>query len=382
MQIGFEAKRIFQNVTGLGNYARNLIDALSRFEPENHYHLFAPKQTALFDSNQYSNVTVHTPQHFLHKQFKAYWRSKAMTHDIASQKIDLFHGLSAELPHGIEKLPLTKIVSVHDLIYERYPEQYRRADVIISRKKTIRACHVADGIAAMSSQTKQDLIDLYKIPANKITVTYQSCHEDFLVKKSDAELQAVKNRYQLPKQFFLSVGSIIERKGLLKICQAMTLMRETIPLLVIGYGSGDYVKQVKDFVQANDLSSRVIFLNEHPLAAHPDYRSGRDFPAIYQQAKALIYPSLFEGFGIPVLEAISSGIPVITSEVSSMPEAGGGGALYIDPHNAHAIAHAMEQLLNDERLSLQLVENGMLHAQKFTKEKIAAQTMALYRSLL
>ncbi|MCC7028718.1 MAG: glycosyltransferase family 4 protein [Chitinophagaceae bacterium] len=382
MQIGFEAKRIFQNVTGLGNYARNLVDALSRFEPQNHYHLFAPKQTALFDSNQYSNVTVHTPQHFLHKQFKAYWRSKAMTHDIASQKMDIFHGLSAELPHGLEKLPLAKIVSVHDLIYERYPEQYKRADVIISRKKTIRACQVADGIAAMSVQTKQDLIDLYKIPADKITVTYQSCHEDFLIKKNADELLTVKSRYQLPEQFFLSVGSIIERKGLLKICQAMTLMRETIPLLVIGRGGGEYEKQVKNFIHSHGLSSRVLFLNEHAHAAHIDYKSGNDFPAIFQQAKALIYPSLFEGFGIPVLEAISSGIPVITGEFSSLPEAGGGGALYINPHDEHAIAHAMEQLLHDEKLCFQLAENGLLHAKNFTKEKIAAQTMALYRSFL
>lgn len=382
MQIGFEAKRLFQNTTGLGNYARSLIDSLCKYAPEHHYHLFAPKETTLFHIEHYRNVSLHLPQTFFHKKLKSYWRSRAVTNDIEKQKLDLYHGLSAELPIGIEKLPLAKIVSIHDLIYERFPAQYNPIDVLISRKKTIHACRIADGIAAMSEQTKKDLVEYYNIPSSKIHVTYQSCHEDFLVRKNNSELAYVKAKYNLPEIFFLYVGSIIERKGLLKICQALATLPDKIPLIVIGRGSGHYIKKVSNFIIANKLQSQVIFLNQQSGANDQGFISGSDFPAIFQSAKALIYPSTFEGFGIPVLEGISSGIPVITSNVSSMPEAGGDGALYVNPLDENEIAAAMQSILSDAKLCEKLVSNGRLHAQQFTKEKIAAQMIGLYKSFI
>ncbi len=382
MQIGFEAKRVFQNTTGLGSYARGLIDSLCVYAPEHQYHLFAPKETDLFHIENYPNVSLHLPQTFFHKKLKSYWRSRAVTNDIEKQNLDIYHGLSAELPIGIEKLPLAKVVSVHDLIYERFPAQYNLIDVLISRKKTKHACRMADGIAAMSEQTKKDLIEYYHIPASKIHVTYQSCYEGFLNRRDDNELISVKAKYNLPETFFLYVGSIIERKGLLKICQALVTMPDKVPLMVIGRGSGHYIKKVKDFILANKLLSQVVFLNEQPQAANRDYVSGIDFPAIYQLAKALIYPSVFEGFGIPVLEGISSGIPVITSNISSMPEAGGGGALYVNPLDENEIAEAMQMILNDNHLCEKLVSNGQLHAQQFTREKIASRMIELYQSFI
>ena len=382
MQIGFDAKRIFQNTTGLGNYARNLIDGLSRFAPEHHYHLFAPRTTGLFAATQYPNISVHLPEGFIHRRFKAYWRSKGMVNDLADQSLDLYHGLSFELPFGIERLKLPTIVSVHDLIFERYPEQYRAADVLISRKKTKHACAVANAVFAMSVQTKQDLIDLYQIPASKIFVTYQSCHDHFLSKKNSSELDRLKSKYNLPELYFLFVGSIIERKGLLKICEALGMMQQKIPLLVIGKGDGEYEQKVKQFITANRMTSQLVFLNETPAGKTPDFISGKDFPGIYQSATALVYPSVFEGFGIPVLEALSSGTAVITSRNSSMAEIAGEAALYIDAANSVDIAGAMKQVLQDERLRKTLGEKAVIQAAQFSKERLSSELITLYSTII
>ena len=382
MQIGFEAKRIFQNTTGLGNYARNLIDGLCTYAPNHQYHLFAPKQTSLFPIEKYSQVSLHLPKGFIHQHNKAYWRSRGVSNEIKKMSLDVYHGLSFELPRGLEKIAIAKMVSVHDLIFERFPEQYNPIDVWISRNKTKHACIIADCIATMSIQTKQDLVDIYHISPDKITITYPCCDASFLQKQPADILQQIKIKYHLPDQFFLSVGSIIERKGLMKICEAMHILQAPIPLVVIGKGNNAYAKKVRAYIHEKKMTDKIIFLNEHPAASSHDFTSSKDFPAIYQLAFALIYPSLFEGFGIPVLEGISSGIPVISSRTSSMPEAGGKGALYINPSDEHEIAHAMSQLLNDSALNLQLIRHGQQHAQEFTKEKMARQMIDLYTSFV
>ncbi len=382
MQIGFDAKRAFQNTTGLGNYARNLLDGLSRYAPEHHYHLFTPRVTDLFDAGAYSNMSVVLPQRFIHRQFPSYWRRKGVTSDLAGRKLDLFHGLSFELPLGFEKLKTPSIVSVHDLIFERYPEQYRPADVYISRKKTKHACNIADGIAAMSEQTRQDLISIYKIPASKIFVTYQSCHDHFHVKQNDQLLVRLKKKYSLPDRYVLSVGSIIERKGLLNICAALKQLQENIPLVVVGQGRGSYAEKVKKFIVTHQLHNQVLLLNEGAAGNDPDFISGKDLPGIYQMATALIYPSLFEGFGIPILEAVSSGIPVVCSGSSSMPEAGGDAAIYVDPTNIDALASAIQQVWSDRALRNELIGRCAQQAAKFSKQKLSSELIALYRSYL
>ena len=382
MNIGFDAKRAFHNGTGLGHYSRTLIQSLSAFHPEHQYYLFNPKPGELF---QLKGANLHEvlPTGFFNNLFRSAWRSSWVKKDLKRLKIDLYHGLSHEIPIGINKTGIKSVVTIHDLIHERYPEQYNPIDVRIYNKKFRYACEQADKVIAISEQTKRDIIEFYKTPAEKITVCYQSCNPAFGQIISEEEKVAVKKEYGLPDQFFLYVGSIIERKNLLNICKALFLLREDldIPLVVIGDG-GKYKQQVKDFVLQNGLGKRVIFLSDNDKAkTSPAFRSAAVFPAIYQSAIAMIYPSFFEGFGIPVLEALWSRLPVITSNVSCLPEAGGDGAYYVNPAIAAEIAAGMKKIFEDKNFADSLKEKGWLHAQHFTQQKCADAVMEVYKSL-
>jgi glycosyltransferase involved in cell wall biosynthesis len=382
MNIGFDAKRAFHNGTGLGHYSRTLIRSLSSFYPQYEYYLFNPKPADLFKLEG-DNLHEVMPADFFHKLFPSAWRSSWVKKDMKRLKINLYHGLSHEIPIGIHQSGVKSVVTIHDLIHERYPEQYNAIDVKIYCKKFRYACEHADKVIAISEQTKRDIIDFYKTPEEKITVCYQSCNPAFGEKVSEEQKAAVKKEFDLPDQFFLYVGSIIERKNLLNVCKALFLLREEldIPLVVIGDG-GKYKQRVKDFVLQNNLEKKIIFLSDDERAkSSPAFRSAAVFPAIYQSAIAMIYPSYFEGFGIPVLEALWSRLPVITSNVSCLPEAGGNGAYYVNPAVSEEIAAGMKKIYEDKSFADSLVEKGLQHAQKFTQQKCADAVMNVYKSL-
>ena len=382
MNIGFDAKRAYHNKTGLGHYSRTLIHSLAQYYPEHGYYLFNPKRSNKFELTG-KNIHEIVPAHFFNKIFSAAWRSSWVKKDLLKYKIDLYHGLSHEIPVGIQKTGIRSVVTIHDLIYKRYPGQFNPIDVKIYDKKFRYACEHADKIIAISEQTKKDILDLFKTPEHKIAVCYQSCNPAFGQTIKNEEKQRVRRLYHLPEQFFLYVGSVVERKNLLNICKAVFLLRSEldIPLVVIGEG-GKYKQQVKDFIKQNGLEKRIIFLSESVEArSSAAFQSAVDFPAIYQSAIAMIYPSFFEGFGIPVLEALWSRLPVITSNVSCLPEAGGEGAYYVNPASAEEIAEGMKKIYRDEIFANKMREKGWEHAQLFTQQKCADHVMNVYKSI-
>ena len=385
MKIGFEAKRAFTNNTGLGHYCRILTSSLARMYNEHEYYLFTPKLTGLFDISPYRNMEVVTPQAPLDKLLTAYWRSYNAKKDIAAKHIDIYHGLSHEIPYNSYQLKKVKtVVTIHDLIIERYPQLFKPIDVKIYRFKYKHSCKYADKIIAMSIQTKNDLVGFYNVPETKIEVCYPSSMKYFDRKISEAEKQQVKELYKLPDQFFLSVGSIIPRKNLLTICQAYNALKNSmsIPLVVIGEGD-KYKEEVKRFVADKGLNDRIIFLNDEPhVQKLQRFKNGEDFPAIYQQALCMIYPSLFEGFGLPILEALQSGCPVITGNVSCLPETGGDAAYYIDPLSIQEMATAIETIAINRQLRMDMIARGYKHAAFFLQERRAERVMELYRSMM
>lgn len=377
MQIGFDAKRAYHNTTGLGYFSRTLISLLARYYPGHQYYLYNPKPSDKFHPNSPSVHEV-LPSGLLNRMFRSAWRSSWVKKDLVKQGIDLYHGLSHELPMGIEKTGIRTVVAMHDLIPERFPEQFKAVDVAIYRKKYRYACRVADHIMAISEQTKQDIIEYYKIPAERITVCYQSVDPAFAQKATEQEKAAIRLRYGLPETFFLYVGTVIERKNLLNICKALFLLRDRldIPLVVVGKG-GKYLQQVKDYLRQQNLEQRVIFLSETA-----GYVVQQDFPAIYQMSTAMLYPSFFEGFGIPVLEAHWSEVPVITSNVSCLPEVGGPGAYYVDPNSSEEIAEGMLRTATDNTLVQQLLLLSHAHIQQFAPEVYVKSVMAIYEKVL
>jgi glycosyltransferase involved in cell wall biosynthesis len=376
LNIAFDAKRAFQNTTGLGNYSRSLISALAVHFPEHHYFLFAPKQTALFDTAPFAGMDLVLPQRPLHRWFRGAWRSKYVVGDLQRHHIDLYHGLSHEIPFGIHRSGIRSVVTMHDLIFERYPEQYNPIDVQTYRRKARYACLHADKVVAISRQTREDLITYYDTDPAKIEVVYQSCDPAFAVTHPPEQLEAMRQLYGLPQQYLLYVGSVIERKNLLGIVKALHMLKGHIdtPLVVLGDGKG-YKKQVKAFIAAHKLDRQVIWLNEQRRPAYAD------LPLLYQGAQAFLYPSIFEGFGIPILEALWSRTPVITSRGSCFAETAGDAAQYVDPLDSASIASAIRRVMDDAVLAQDMKEKGWTHAFRFTPGKCASAMMNVYNSL-
>lgn len=372
MIIGFDAKRAFNNFTGLGNYSRTLIETLAKYYPENEYHLFTPKiidHPRLDFIQSYPSVSVHFPTGFMRK-IHPLWRSYFIANDILRENIGIFHGLSHELPLKIPENVKT-VVTIHDLIHEHYPQFYPFIDRKIYSWKFKSACEKADVVVAISEATKQDIMDFYKIEDSKIKVIYQSCHPQFYTHTPLSILN--KNKHNLPKNYVLYVGTVNERKNLLGLVKSLQMVDNQldIKLVVIGEG-GDYFKKVRNYVLENRMESRVLFLSNIPFS---------DFPNIYRGAKALVLPSFQEGFGIPIIEALWSGCPVITSEGGCFPEAGGPDSIYINPHDSEAIAHAIEQVMTDASLRERMILRGGEYVQKFHEKRIGEEWERLYKSL-
>ena len=383
MHIGFDGKRAFQNKTGLGNYIRSLIATFTNYYPENKYTLFAPKKTALFDPGNFSNTNAIFPQSKFYNTFPSLWRRWGMIKAIEKSGVDIYHGVSNELPYGIGNTKIKTVVTVHDIIFERFPETYHFDERYVHRWKIKHACRVANAVIAISAQTKKDLIDYYKVPAEKIFICYQNCNPIFERIIGDEEKLVIKKRYRLPDHYFLFVSSIAPRKNLIAICKALALLKKdsAIPLVVIGNGKKEKA-EAKLFMAENGISNLLILLNELPQSKESSYNTAADFPAIYQQALALIYPSIFEGFGAPLLEALWSGIPVISSNTSSLPEVAGDAALYFSPGDVDTLAQHMQHVSTDKALVIDLKERGLKRAKLFTGEKHSQSIMEVYKEII
>jgi glycosyltransferase involved in cell wall biosynthesis len=372
LRIGYDAKRLFNNFTGLGNYSRTLLSNLADYYPDQAYFLYTPKVTKNEETHFFLNSALFNVQ-FPKRGPGAWWRSVGIKKDLAKHKIHLFHGLSHEIPFNLQSTGVKSVVTIHDLIFKRYPQHYALMDRVIYDLKFKYACENADHIVAISESTKNDVMEFYGVPEEKISVIYQSCHERYMHEKANKTLNRVRERYQLPQEYMLTVGSITERKNLMGMVQAMEHLPEgqRIPLVVVGKGKA-YKSRIVQYIKRKRLEKWVQFVDA----------SFEDLPAVYQNASLFLYPSFFEGFGIPVLEALFSGLPVITSNTSSLPEAGGPGAHLVDPAQPESIAEGIERILNDSAYRSQLISLGYDHAQQFRGEPLTHQMMELYEELV
>lgn len=363
MKIAYDAKRAFSSGSGLGNYSRDLIRILSKVYPDNQYVLISKKTSDKGKSIlELPNVShFKTSKGTLSRQFK-------MGKDAQNLGADIFHGLSGELPLKWNPKPIKKIVTIHDLIFERFPEYYTWLDRKIHFWKFKKAAVSADKIIAISEQTKRDIIHFLKVPESKIEVIYQGCHASFKEKQSQEILDQIKEKFQLPDKFILNVGTIEPRKNLLNVVKALT--ETDIPLVVVGGRKKKYFKLIQKEAGRNKV--RIQFLQGISM---------EELAAIYKLANIFIYPSFFEGFGIPVIEALFSETVVITSNTSCLPEAGGPDSVYVDPKNVADIKSKINFLWNNEPERKRRTEKGLEFVQKFNDEVIARDLMRVYESV-
>ena len=365
MKIAFDGKRFFNNSSGLGNYSRDLVRILATYFPENKYVLLNK------DQSEKGKDTVNMPNvSFVETSKGNFSRQLKMGKDAQQINADIFHGLSGELPFKWTDKPIKKIVTIHDLIFMRFPQYYSFFDRKIHFWKFKKAAEQADLIIAISEQTRRDIIEFLKVPNEKIRVVYQGCHQAFKENQGEEFLNSVKEKYNLPKRFILNVGTIEERKNLLNIVKAID--GTEIPLVVIGKRT-KYLNKVQKFLKKNKLENQVQFLENVSM---------EELPAIYKLADIFVYPSLFEGFGIPVIEALFSETPVITSNVSCLPEAGGENSVYIDPGNFKDIRAKILFLWNNESERNRRAEKSLEFVQKFDDKEIAENLYAVYQELM
>ena len=315
IKVGFDAKRYFNNTTGLGNYARWLIDGLSTLPQDNlEYLLFTPSKRESVSSN-----TIIEPKG-IWKIVKWLWRIKGVNQDLVRKNITVYHGLSNELPFGIHRTKVKTIVTIHDLINLRYPQNYGAFDRLVYKLKLKYAQKHADLIITPSEQTKLDLLHFFKTDEKKIEV----------IPLSIPQIPAVQQNNETP--YILCVSSFNKRKNLENLINAyLSIEGEKYPLVLAGKMGEEYTKLARLIQKTASIK----------LIPNP---STQQIHSLYSGAVFCIYPSIFEGFGIPILEAFSHNKVIATSNTSSLPEVGGDATLYFNPFNINEIATSIKQL--------------------------------------
>ena len=368
-KIGFDAKRVFHNNTGLGNYSRDLIKILSNFYPNNKYYLYNPKPKKISRLELTSSIKEVLPKSFLWKKLSSIWRQGPIVNQLKRDEIDIFHGLSGEIPRRLKETKIKSVVTIHDLIFIRYPKLYSFFDRKIHYKKHKYAAKKADKVIAISEQTKRDIVKFLKIDERKVDVIYQGCHKAFKEEASEKEKDILKEKLNLPERYILNVGTIEERKNLLTLIKAIKKL--DVNLVVVGRKT-KYFNKIKEYINNHNLASRVFFLEGLTV---------KELSILYQMAEVFVFPSIFEGFGIPIIEALYSKTPVITNKNGVFPEAGGPNSFYVDVNNVDELSNAIEDLISSEEKRQRMGKEGFNFVQKFNDEIIAKKVFNLYQSL-
>lgn len=375
MIIGFDAKRIVRNNTGLGNYCRTLINDMIRLNDSNmKLLLYTPDKGRDVLRNQIiesDNSRFIFPKKKLGKIYKSLWRTKNIVKQLIEDKVQIYHGLSGELPLGLRNNGIKSVVTIHDLIFLRHPEYYRWFDRKMYTWKFHQTIKQADRIIAVSECTKRDILEFGKINPEKISVIYQSCNPKFTNMPTEGEMEDTAKKYDLPERYLLCVGTIEERKNLMLAVKSLNLLPEDIHLVAVGKKT-KYADKVKKTADKIGVSHRL-----HLLSGVSD----DELNVIYKKAEVFVYPSRYEGFGIPIIEAIFCGLPVVASTGSCLEEAGGPDCLYVNPDDSKGMADAIMQLLNNEEERKRRITSSMEYVQKYKGTNIANAVIEVYKKL-
>ena len=373
MTIAFDAKRITHNATGLGNYGRMMVDMLVKMAPDNRYLLYTPDpgRDDLRRRSALPHVTFCYPERHRRGMGKALWRSLGVCREIPAHT-SLFHGLSGELPLWLGGTGIHSVVTIHDLIFLRYPSYYKFFDRKIYAYKYRRACEIADRIIAISETTKQDIMTYFHIPEEKIDVVYQGCDKSFKQPVSSEAKRLLREKYNLPEHFILYVGSIEERKNLLLVVKALARIGEPLHVVALGKHT-PYEDEVRKFAEENNLMDRLHIFNGVLFS---------ELPVFYQMADVFVYPSRFEGFGIPMIEAANCGVPTIGATGSCLEEAGGPDAMYVNPDDPKELAQCIQRVLHDPELAQKMVERGKAYVARFEPDVLAKDLLTVYEKVV
>ena len=366
--IGYDAKRIVRNGTGLGSYGRTLVNDLAPLMPDTTLRLYAPdagRDDLRCQVQSRENVRFCYPRHLRFRLQRDWWRMKGVVKDLRRDGVELYHGLSGELPEGLSAAGIPGVVTVHDLIFLRHPEFYPALDAFFYKLKFRKMLREATRIIAISACTKRDILYYGDFPEDRIDLVYQSCSTRFSQPVSPSLLVEARRKYRLPQRYVLNVGTVELRKNILLGIRAMAKLPADLHLVIVGRQT-KYQKQLDAEIRKLGLGNRIHFLQGVPNTL---------LPAVYRQAEAFIYPSRYEGFGVPVIEAIQSGLPVVAATGSCLEEAGGPDSLYVDPDDADGAAAAVLSAMENRT---GMVERSRHYVRRFENQDVASQVLDVY----
>ena len=368
MRIAIDARKLHDY--GIGTYVRNLVRALARQDTDDTYVLLCPNKDREFVESlgpRFEALEEPAGNYSVREQI-------SVPVDLWRARVDLFHA-----PHYVVS-PLTLcpfVVTIHDCIHLRFPQYLpNRAAYYYARVVMSSSARRARRVLTVSRASKQDILHFLKIPADKIEVIYNALDEGLAAAPSAGEVARVQQRFQLTSPFVLYAGNIKPHKNVDRLIHAFSLLRQRgagdTKLLVIGDEVSKY-QNLRRLVHRYQLHQHVRFLGFVP---------DETLAVLYRLASVFVFPSLYEGFGLPPLEAMAAGVPVITSNVSSLPEVVGDAALLINPLDAGAIAEAMARVLEDPALRADLIRRGHERVKVFSWQQAAARTYAAYTEIV
>ncbi len=374
MRIAFDAKRALNNISGLGNYSRTLLNGLMLHFPEHEFLLFSPRVNDNLLNLLQGDFSLVLPEKQMHKTIHPLWRSFGLKRQLVKSKAAIYHGLSNELPFNSGSFNMPKMVTIHDVLFLHHPEDFPLADRTIYHLKTSFACKHADIITVNSFQTKNDLIEKLGVSEKKIEVVHHAVGGNFLRAISEDEVYGVREKYQLPERFILQTGSFLGRKNHLLTLRAFKeIAHETDLHLVFAGSGGNHHSVIKNEIAHLQLHDKVHIISTI---------ANIDMPAVCKAAAMLVYPSLNEGFGLPILEGFATGTPVITTAGKCFAEVGGDAAFYISSSSATELAEMMMRVMNDKEVRDEKILLGSERVKNFTAENLARGTMKLYESIV
>jgi len=368
MRIAINTMAMKRELYGVGNYIKNFVRALAAIDRENDYVLFASTDNKCHLTGLGENFSIELAPS--NRMLRLPWEQSVLPLRLKQKRIDVCHGATFVTP-------LLKtcghVVSIHDMTFHLTPERHSPFKRAYFRAMIPEMVRRSEKVIAISESTKRDLVRLMDIDEEKICVTHLGVDTRFRPITDEEELTKVRQKYNLPAKYILYVGLIEPRKNVEALVDAYHTdsMHTEFELVLAGNLGWGYAPLLEK-IRKSQLRDRIRM---------PGYVADSDLPALFSMAATFVYPSAYEGFGLPVLEAMACGAPVITSQVSSLPEVAGDAAILVDPSDPRALVTALQRVLADDQLRRSLSEKGIQRARLFTWEKTAQKTLGVYNEI-
>jgi glycosyltransferase involved in cell wall biosynthesis len=381
MRIGIDCSLVPGERAGIGQYAYQLVHALCRIDAENCYRLYPVFYYTFHPQYRLAELPTAPNMRIAHRWLPApvlrvlrHSRAPDLSREWLLGPVDVVHSTSYSAPH-LRKPGKRLVTTIYDLSFLTHPECHTPENIAHTLRGTLDAIAWADAVIAISEHTRNQLIERMGVAPDRVMVTHLAPNPSCIRVDDPNRLAQVRASYQLPPSFVLFLGSLEPRKNVLRLLSAYArlspALRSDVHLVIAG-GAGWKNSEVRPTVEDLGLGDQVHFIG---------YVPEQDLPVLYSLASVFAYPSLAEGFGLPVLEAMQCGTPVLTSNVSALPEVAGEAALLVCPTDSEAIAHGLSCLLEQPALQTAYRRRGYAHVKQFSWDRCARETLEVYQNV-